>query len=672
VTQSGFQASTKLVRNPVISRNDPLPARALYLLVGVAMIGVGLYGRFKGIGTWPLGVDEFYISRSIDNVLRTGLPAFTCGGYYTRGLVFQYLVAGIRLLGSSPEFAGRLLAGLSSLMVLPAAFLVAKRMEGSLAGWLTAIILSVSVWEIEMARFGRMYAPFQAVFAWYLVCYLRYTVDKDDRALKWMIGLSILGVLTWEGGVLLGVANVLAVVWAQEHGRLRSADWRRLFGLIALLVALYLATRDLRGFAEPPGTAAGGASDAPGNMQSIASWAVGLKQHPAWVVGLLPPLCLAAASLSFIWAYRRRWLMATGLTAALAAAALHLFLVSIGILALMLLMRLVSYRELTGKRGRYFILALLGFLAFWLAFDHWMGSRTDHAPESLRVVHDLFGLPDLYDVVIRPWGRTLPLLSVALALALIFWAFSVLNADTENRTPDPAAVLLSILVALVLAVGASATERMETRYTFFLYPLLIALAVSAVLRLMRGSTANRRVPVVLMAAVPLLCFGATEDFQPWHIVRVDSAEVNFRVGMSPSRAAHYYPRNDMRLVARWLDAHITANDVVISVVPNLDQYYHGFNYFFLDDDDPRYETYVCRDGLTERWTNHPVLYGEDSLKPIVVSGRRVLVVVWPDREARLQTFAAKEGWSSTRLWAAEHGDTDILLIASNSRAPRAP
>jgi hypothetical protein len=65
--------------------------------IAAAATLVGIYARFKGLGTWSFGPDEFYISRSIDNVLRSGLPEYLCGGYYTRGLVYQYAVAGLRL-----------------------------------------------------------------------------------------------------------------------------------------------------------------------------------------------------------------------------------------------------------------------------------------------------------------------------------------------------------------------------------------------------------------------------------------------------------------------------------------------------------------------------------------------------------------------------------------------
>jgi hypothetical protein len=641
----------------------------LMAVAAVALLA-GLYGRFKGIGTWPLSVDEFYISRSIDNVLRSGLPRFSCGGYYTRSLLYQYLVAGVRLFGLRPEFAGRLVAGVCSLAVLPAAYLLGKRIHGSLAGWLTLIILSVSIWEIEMARFARMYAPFQAVFAWYLVFYLRYTIDKNLAAFGWIIGLPVLGVLTWEGGALLGIANILAVLVGHEHGRLKAADWRRLAGLIALLALLILATRDPRGFAPSPAQDAGGANGLSEPVHFVATWLAPLRQHAGWACGWLVSAALGCASLRWIWSYRQRWLAAAGLLAALAVAAVHLFTLTAGILVLMLLMRLIDRRELASRQAGYYLLSLVSFLVFWFAFDRWLGSgpmvRT--GAEAPAVIQHLFGFPDVYDAIVRPWGRTLPLLTAGLVLA--FGLLCARSIAARSAATDSIAVLLCLVIVMVLVVGATPTDRIETRYTFFLYPPLIVLAVTALLIPWARQRVLRRAPLLVSAALPLLCFSATEDFQPRHIAAVDSANVNFRVGMSATRAAHYYPRTDMRAVGQWLETHVQPGDVVITGIPNLDQYYSGFDYFFLDQEDDRYEAYVCRDGRTERWTNHPVLYTEDELKPIVGSGRRVFASVYSDTEGRLRAAALSQGWSVTRVWTI-YENTDVLLIAAKPGVARA-
>ncbi len=660
-----------------MSRIQSIPSWVLPVLLGAAALLAGLYGRFKGIGTWPLGVDEFYISRSIDNVMRSGLPKFACGGYYTRGLLYQYMVAGMRFAGLQPELAGRLLAGICSLAVLPAAYCLAKRITGFTAGWVTLIILCISVWEIEMARFGRMYAPFQAVFTWYLVFYLRYAVDRNKQALIWLVALSALGVLTWEGGVLLGVANLLAVVLTHDHGRLRAPDWRRLAGLVLLLALLFLASRDLRGFAQAPTADADVVGNSSGHLSAVATGLDALWQHPAWALASLLPLGLVVSSLPWIWSYRRQGMIAAGLCVVLASAAMHLFIVSGGVLALMLLAKLIDWRELTAEPARRFSLSLVALLIFWLGFDIWAGSPMNYSAVSGTgakgpppVINDLFGFPDIYDQIVRPWGHTVPILSLGLAAAIVFWLWKTIT--TWRPAPDSIAALLSLITLLALAVGATATERIETRYTFFLYPLFIVLSVAALLKLVQSVNAFRQAPIVFAAAVPLLAFSATEDFQPRHIAHVDSADINFRVGMSAVLAAHYYPRNDIRSVGQWLATHVRPGEVVITGIPNLEQYYGGFDYFFLGEKDLRYEAFVCQDGKTERWTNRPVLYGERALKPIVASGRRVYASVYPDVEDRLLAVAQSEGWSVRRVRTAGYGDTDVLIVAANAGVMNAP
>jgi hypothetical protein len=138
--------------------------------------------------------------------------------------------------------------------------------------------------------------------------------------------------------------------------------------------------------------------------------------------------------------------------------------------------------------------------------------------------------------------------------------------------------------------------------------------------------------------------------------------------MSVDRAVHYYPRNDLRVIGEWLAAHTRPGDVVLTGIPNLDQYYDAFDYFYLDAADNRYEAYVCHDGRTERWSNHRVLYTVDALTPLIASRRRVFVTVYPETAARLRAAARARGWSVTRAWGTIRGPTDVLLIVAQAGA----
>jgi hypothetical protein len=629
----------------------PTSARVLLLLLVPAAGLAGLYGRFKGIGTWPLGVDEFYISRSIDHVLSSGVPRFACGGFYTRGLIYQYVVGALRMGGLTPEFAGRFVAGLCSLLVLPSAYFLGKRTQGPLAGWLTVIILCVSIWEIEMARFGRMYAPFQAVFALYLLFYLRYTVDRNAMALRWMILLSIVGVLTWEGGTLLGVANLFAVIQVQNKGRPERSEWLRLGGLVLLLALLYAASRDLRGEAGSSEPLSAVTEDAVDRWWVLRSAWLAVRAHPYWAAAFLLPLGMAAASLRFIAAHRHHWMRCAGVSLILLAALGHAFTVVLGVLALMLLSGLFDRSELTSPRARPWVLALLSLFLYWLAYYAWAGEQA---------LHTLFGFPDVFEHIARPWGRAVPLEAMALALCAAFWV--VRSIAVPALVVRPISALTGLLLLMVLLVAAIPTERIETRYTFFLYPVLIVLAVAAILELVRRLPLRPFLAGGVMVAAPLLCFALTEDFQPHHLQHIDTAASNFRIGLPAGRADHYYPRNDMRGVALWLAAHVASGDVVISGIPNLDQYDSRFDYFYLDEQDNRYDAYVCPDGRTDRWTKHPLIFKLDTLIAVVASGHPVYATVYPDVASRLERDARSLGWTVTPVYLAQDGKTAVLRI----------
>ncbi len=79
--------------------------RRVVQVCALAAIAIGVYSRFSGLGVWPLTTDEYFIVRSVDNILQHGIPEFNCGGYYMRGLTLQYLIASLLALGTQPEFA---------------------------------------------------------------------------------------------------------------------------------------------------------------------------------------------------------------------------------------------------------------------------------------------------------------------------------------------------------------------------------------------------------------------------------------------------------------------------------------------------------------------------------------------------------------------------------------
>ncbi len=634
----------------------------LLLVVLIAALAAGLYARFVGLGLWAFGVDEFYISRSIDNVLRTGLPRYLCGGFYTRGLTYQYVVAFVRQFGLTPEFAGRVVSAVWSLAGLPAAYVIGRRLGGRTLGLMMVIILSASVWEIEMARFARMYAPFQSIFLWYLVFFLRYTVDRDRSALLPMVILSILGVFTWEGGAIIGVANLLPPLLNHERGRLRRADFKMIVGMLILLGGLVAATTDLRGSPMEPTPS----HENFGPLDSGVPLSLDMQvytSHMGWMVAfVILQLAFCVRTLPWIWALRDRWLAALGLCVVLISALLHQFALCGVSFAVLLLTGMVSPEEFKGRGARAYLLALVACFAFWPVFgvvtDAWgQVSPTHH---WLGLAEHLGGFPRVFDEILRPWGRTMPVLTIG--VSLLGAALTVLVISRRLSHSAVIRALMTLLFVSMLAVGARAPGRIETRYTFFLYPLVMALGLTGIMSLLELRLARTQAALAIGAALGLLFFGLSEDFQPEHIARIASWPVNFRVGMSALRAAHYYPRADYRFAGNWLAHNARPGDDVIIGIPSIDPYYRA-NFFFLQGNDERYDDYACREGTTERWTNLPLLHGSEALAGRVATGRRIFLVMYPELTQTMLTEGRSRHWQEQLALISP--DRGIAVIAIN-------
>jgi hypothetical protein len=621
------------------------PPRWLLLLVLAAVV-VGVVVRFTGLGYAPFAVDEYYLSRSVDSVLRGGLPAFDCGGYYTRGLILQYLIAGLRSLGMSAELAPRALSAVFSLAALPAAYLLGRRAHGRVVGVLVVLLLAVSTWEVEMARFGRMYAPFQAVFLWYLVFFLRYTVDREVKALWAMLALSIAGPFVWEGGVFLLLLNLLPPFLAGEPGRIDVRRWPYLLATGALLlIGVWFVSFGFRGdrVTSLPGNFDASAGAPLDPLSTLRIPLTQLSHHPAWLIAALIVLIPALLALRWIWSLRARPLLAGALLVALIAAMAHQFLLGAALLVLLMLTRYATPDDFRRPAARAFWIAIAACLVFWVAYGlgtlDWSNpSAGSHARALAMLGYQLLAFPDVIGVIARPWAWAVPHLG---ALLLLLYVPAFLRALREPEPLSASRVLLIVFTVMILAASASHPPRQETRYVFDLYPLAIIIALGVLARFVARVADSPRAVAAGTTALALGGFMLSEDFQPRHLRHVDSPAETFRVGMSEAMQSHLVVRHDFRALAGWLQTNVPASGIVINSVHGLDKYYGHFRYFYAETGNRSFADWSCRHGTVDRWSNDPLLYGAESLAAAVGPGAKAYLVTFGyDNEATLQSLAA--------------------------------
>jgi hypothetical protein len=602
------------------------------------------------------------------------LPAFDCGGFYTRGLLLQYLAALLNRLGVASETAPRLISAVSSLLALPAVFIVGRRVHGPTVGWVAVGVLALSVWETEMARFGRMYAPFQAVFLWYVVYFIRRTVDRDPRAEWPMIVLTVIGTLVWEGGVLLALANFLPPFLQRRSVSLSKREWAGLLKYVALFAAAYWFIRtDFRMLGGSPALPLDYDPSAVEDVLGVANTSPSLWRavlvHRGWLVLSAIPLAVSAAACRALWLRDTVWLRdkgdlaAIGLVAALIAALMHQFLVAGAILVLIPLFRFGSWRRLgfAGARGVY--LAIGVWALFWLSFLCVVWNPTPGTvlwKTVLSFIFPLVSVPDLISQVLRPWAAAVPRLGTGLLLLLTAGFVRVLRRDEPGVSDERA--ILALFVCLLLAACASDTPRHETRYVFFLYPLAVIVAIATV-----GTLVDRVVALRPSAAVmtPILClalFMLSEDFQPWHLLRIDGPASVFKRNMTPAQQDHLVIRENTPALVQWLRQRAARDgDIVVNAFQSLDFYDAKIDYYYVDRRDFNFEAYACRYGMIERWSNRPLLQSVPALAAVISATASTYVVTYSTRVGPLLTQLApyhpRIGWS----------DGDLTVVAFEPR-----
>lgn len=641
-------------------------------LTGAAAVVIGTVLRFSGLTAPPLADDEYYVVRSVQNILLSGLPQYACGGYYPRGLLFQYLSAGLVHLGVPLEFAPRYIAAVSGMLVLPGAFLLARRIGGPVVAILVLAWLSLSSWQVDGAQFGRMYAPFQAVFVWYCVFYLRAALDRDATAKWWLAALTVAGVLTWEGGFFLALMNLLLLFVHPRRTAMDRSDWSHLAWMALLAAAAYLfATTDFRHL-DP-------ALVYPAGFESVETVAnPGWREVPAmqgplqqrrwlWAAAGVAPLALTGLALVCLWQdFRDRWLAAAGLLVTMAAAAVHQFAVAALVLALLLALGLLRWADFRTRPVRLCAVATALWLVGWAAYGFISAGWTAGDDSSfvsripaLTLLYNLFSFPDFLFEIIIPWARAAPRLGAAIGIAAVA-AIVLSGLQRELLGPD---LRLALFLFLILLGGAAASDppRHETRYVFFLFPLAITLLLALLHRAINARRELRFGTAGACAIAVALLFVVTEDTGARESRALHRLHEVPTPLFPPSGSGHLVGRADNRGAAAWLTAHANREQLLVNASPGVDFYFPDFDYTFIDWTQQRFMAYSCDHGRRERWGNRPLLYTDDALREAVSRSPHSLIVATTLQSAALQRDALRS-FAPRVVFTTADGKLQVLEI----------
>ena len=601
------------------------PEKKYSFLMWTTIVAIlfGAYFRLKGLGKWPLCIDEYYIAKSVGNIIKNGLPEFECGGYYTRGLIYQYLAVPLQFLPGNKEFYLRIISLFFNLLAIHPLYELGKKFNKT-TSYLVIILFCFSIWEIEFSRFARMYAPFQTLTLYYLLFFVKAILDNDSRNRKYCYLVSVIGIFLYEGAIFFLLLNFVMLIVLGKHSR--KNDF--LIAIIIFLIGYFYLTIDFRHLSVT--------SYIPSDVLDVISQGKNkgqilrplilikfIGESITWILLSIVPL-----SVSFFIAfhvlknkmidYRKKFFLFTlilfsisNLFGCIVFAAIILIL--LGWFQLRDFSMGIFKASLFASGCNFFFWLLYGVTSVvWHAFFEPLNNF--YAPKKLFVV--LFKYPDVFEKILHPWISAIPItglmLLIFIGIGFFIWLFK------KDPRQDYFALISAFVLILFVLIGIIRTTYSSTRYTFFLYPVMLLLAVSSMINIANIITHKAKYQNILLCCFTFGFILFSEDFRLNHLVEIDSKEINFRMNYNQGLADHFYFRRDVRSPAEFINSYIQTNDVVISTKRSVEYYLkRRLDYSYEDLHSTEIMALIACNGEKEIWTNANLVYRETELLKLI-------------------------------------------------------
>ncbi|MEW6001537.1 MAG: glycosyltransferase family 39 protein, partial [Nitrospirota bacterium] len=573
---------------------------SVFLLM-VISIAFGAYTRFKGLGNWPLATDEFYTAMSVKNILTEGLPKFETGGYYLRGILFQYIESLFSLVGGFDEGTLRVLPVVCNLLSLPAIYLLGRVLGNRLIGFVAVTLISLSVWEIEFSRFIRMYTVFQTIFLWFIYFLYDVIINRNTSSYKWLYVLTILALFVHEAVVfmslLLFFPNILG--FKEKHDKLNILVGGFIFiaCLYLYFVGGYYGVRFVEFIGEHfdyyerfylP------------NFYLLKT----VYESPSWLFLYVCVWVINAGFLFQLWRVKDVALEKKFLYLVLVALSLfQMFGLLVFIFILAFLANKIDPKDIYTKPIGKLAFCSLGNLIFWISFglanDSWIkyfdGLQSIHARKIFVV---LFKFPNIFDSFIYPWLKAMPILSMAIFLTAGFLLiYSLLGRLEEKKIVN---FFIFVCIFCIFIIGLIKSTYVSTRYSFFLYPLFLLLWIFCLYVLSKRVFYRSKMALyTVFSFLGILFFIVLEDFNLYHILNIDKLQMNFRTIYSPSVEVHYYRRVDYKTPAEFINKNLLPGEKVFSTIVPVAFYLKKIDVIYMNKNHPDFMGVLTKDGVRE-------------------------------------------------------------------------
>ena len=548
-----------------------------YAVFVAMLVVVGLWLRIRNLGALSLIVDEGVQALAVEAILKNGAEMET-GLVYLRGPLYLYTQAVLAYLFELNEFWLRFPSVIFGTAVIIPVYILGKRLFNRPVGALSATIIALSAWEVEMSRYARVYIAFQFFFLVSLIFFYRGFLLGEYKSKVLFLVASFCTFLTHELSQVLGTLFLIPLL-------MPAFSWRKKMKVVGWAVGLgglLFAARQVNGIHLP--SSASWVPEDGGSSTGLLSQLTNTLGIPALNGPDLSPffrafqhdflavvvLLLVVGGTAVYLLYRAfrggEWGQAALGLLMLCAAAVYQF----GVVLLFFIVYLLLYARDTRILKDRVLLSSFG--AASVCFAGWFLILVRSSDLILvEVPLLLFGFPAFYKYLFRWLAEGWPVMTLILSVGSV-WLFLRYLRDRSDKQS-----LFLVGALYVPALSASLFEsHYVPEYTLHLYPL-VALIVSAVVWKasalawqyfgLRNVLPKRG---LFIFAVPLILLASpdTNPVSAWQIGErtYQSEKPPVRNVMTYRFYSDYHP--DVEGVSQYVKEHISEGDKIAVVGPS--------------------------------------------------------------------------------------------------------
>ena len=382
-----------------------------------------------------------------------------------------------------------------------------------------------------------MYTPFQAIFMWYIYLVYEDVKNKNFKNFKWYLLLSILSILVYEGSIFLAVFNFMPFIL---NRRFEIKNFISAIGVF--LLSAFFNLFNFRLYNSNPIF-----PDIYQSSLNVASPEFPIKIPPilltfAFDNVLSSVLTLLLISINIYLFFKiiqvlskiNFWSVFSIVLLTLLAMLnqFGLFTLSLLILTFWKLLDFnISNRKLIILFVSLFSINLIYWFGFGLLTNNWHVLFNDFSSYNTwgitkRLLIGFFNYPDNY-LTIFEYFKALPLLTIIFGVFIIilFIKLLIFNKDSSGINFFSASLIFISLLATIPTIFYQ-----ETRYTFFLAPLILIIVSYTVNYLSLFIFKNNPTKSsILFILIMIITFLSSKDFNIYHLINIDNEEVNYRM-----------------------------------------------------------------------------------------------------------------------------------------------